>query len=173
MPSAKNVELVKELRKVIGQYSDFFLTEYKGLSVADFTELRKKLRESGAVYQVIKNNIFKLALNNEKVEGLDEKLVGPNAVLFTSDPVSGAKVLTDFLKDKAKAEKIAIKAGYSEGKVVGEDYVKALSTLPSREELLSKLLRTLKNPASRFVRVLQNPVQKLTFAIKAIADKQQ
>lgn len=173
MPSARNQELVKELRSVIGQYSDFFVTEYKGLSVADLTELRNKLRESGAVYQVVKNNIFKIALNNEEINGLDEKLVGPNAIVFANDAVAGAKVLKDFLKDKTKAEKLKVKAGYAEGQIVDSAYIQALADLPSKEELLSKFLGTLKNPLNRFVRVLNNPLQKFTFALKAIAEKQQ
>ncbi len=171
MPSDKKVRLVQEIAKVLDGYSDFFITENKGLSVADITELRSKLRENGAVYQVMKNNLLKIALNNKSIDGLDSFLVGPNAILFAEDPVGSAKVLRDYLKDKAKKDKLEIKAGFTEGRVVDKQYINSLASLPSREELLSKLLGTMKNPATRLVKVLKNPLQKFAFALKAIADK--
>ena len=173
MPSPAKVEMVKKLQEVINEYSDFFVTGYNGLSVADISDLRDKLREHGAVYQIVKNNIFKIALNNEKIEGLDEILVGPNAIVFTGDSVSSAKILKEFTKNKEMAEKVKIKMGYAEGKVIDDQYVKALADLPSKEELLAKLLGTMLNPATRLVRVLKNPLQKLTFALNAIAEQKQ
>jgi large subunit ribosomal protein L10 len=173
MPSQKKIDAVKEIQNIISSYSDFFVTEFRGLTVADITDLRRKLRENGAVYQVIKNNILKVALSNKSIEGLDHFLVGPNAFLFTKDPVSSAKVLKEKFKDKLFAEKIKIKGGYTEGKVIDKSYVEALADLPSKNELLGKMLGTLKNPASRLVKVLNNPLQKFAFALKAIADKKQ
>lgn len=171
MPSQRNVNLVDKFQDVIKKYPDFFVTENKGMSVADISELRDKLRSNGAVYQVIKNNLFKIALNNVGISGLDEVLVGPNAVLFAEDPVGAAKTLKEFLKDKAKAEKVEIKAGFTEGQVVNKKYVDALASLPSKEELLAKLLGTMLNPMNRLVRVLNNPMQKFVIALKAIAEK--
>jgi large subunit ribosomal protein L10 len=171
MPSQKKMEMVEELRSVIQKYTDFFITDYKGMNVSDMTEFRSKLRENGAVYQIIKNNIFKIALENEQIAGLDEVLVGPNAILFAEDPVSAAKVVQEFLKDKKKAEKLQLKAAFTEGRVVDQDYIKKLAELPSKEELLSKLLGTLKNPMNRMVRVLNNPLQKFVFGLKAVSEK--
>ncbi|HCL58198.1 MAG TPA: 50S ribosomal protein L10 [Spirochaetia bacterium] len=162
MPSKKNKEALVQLDKVLNQYPDFFITEFRGLTVADITGLRTKLRETGCVYQIVKNNILKIALNNKSIAELDSVLVGPNAVLFAADPISAAKVLKEFLKEKANTDKLKIKAGVSEGKIVDSAYINQLGDLPSKEELLSRLLR-----------VLNNPVQKLAVALKAIADKEE
>ena len=162
MPSSKKLDLAKQFGDALKSYSDFFITGYKGLTVADVTELRSKLREKGAVYQIVKNNVFKIALNNKSVQGLDEVLVGPNAILFANDLVSSAKVVKDFLKEKTRAEKIEIKGGYYEGKVVDHKYIEALADLPTKEELLV-----------RFVWGLKSPLQKMAVALKAIADQKQ
>mgnify|MGYP001213277883 CR=1 FL=1 len=162
MPSKKKLDLANQFNKALKEYSDFFITGYKGLTVADVTELRTKLREKGAVYQIVKNNVFKIALNNQSVAGLDEFLTGPNAILFANDLISSAKVIKDFLKDKTRAEKLKIKGGFHEGKVVDTQYIEDIANLPSREELLT-----------RFVWGLKSPLQKMVVALKAIEEKKQ
>lgn len=160
MPSQQNQDMVKDFQTTIEKYKDFVVTANKGLSVADVTELRAKLREKGAVYHIVKNNIFKIALNNRGIAGLDNLLIGPNAVVFTNDAASSAKVLKEFLKDKVKAERLEIKAGFNEGKVVDKKYVEVLADLPTKEELIV-----------RFIWGLRNPIQKFAYGLKALSDK--
>lgn len=134
------------------------VTDYRGLSVAQVTELRKQLREAGVEYKVLKNNLVKRATAQTELSALDEHLTGPTAVAFSQDDiVSAAKVIHEFAK---KNDALEIKAGVVEGTIVGADEIKALATLPSREGLLSMLLS-----------VLQAPMRNFALAVKAVADQ--
>ncbi|MDR6226973.1 50S ribosomal protein L10 [Desmospora profundinema] len=136
------------------------LTDYRGLTVAEMNELRKRLREAGVEYQVLKNTMTRRATAETNYSELDEHLVGPTAIAFsTDDVVAPAKVLHQFAKDHKNLE---IKAGIVEGRVVGVDELKALADLPSREGLLSMLLS-----------VLQAPMRNFALAVKAVSDKEE
>lgn len=134
------------------------LTDYRGLDVAEVTELRKSLREAGVEYKVLKNTLVRRATSEVELTDLDEFLTGPTAIAFSNDDVvAPAKILADFAK---KHEALEIKVGVLEGKVVNVDEVKALADLPSREGLLSMLLN-----------VLQAPMRNMALAVKAVAEK--
>jgi len=136
------------------------VADYRGLNVTQVTELRKQLREAGVEFQVLKNSLVRRATAAAELSELDEVLVGPTAVAFsTEDAVIPAKIINDFAK---KNDALKIKGGVVEGKVVGVDQIKALAVLPSRDGLLSMLLS-----------VLQAPVRNFALAVKAVAEKEE
>ncbi|MCM3638532.1 50S ribosomal protein L10 [Sporosarcina luteola] len=136
------------------------VVDYRGLNVSQVTELRKQLREAGIDFKVYKNSMSRRAAETAGLEGLNEHLVGPNAIAFsTEDVVAPAKILNDFAK---KNDKLEIKAGVIEGNVASVEDIKALAELPSREGLLSMLLS-----------VLQAPMRNFALATKAVAEQKE
>jgi large subunit ribosomal protein L10 len=136
------------------------VVDYRGLNVAEVTELRKQLREAGVDFKVYKNTMTRRAAESVDLAGLNEVLTGPNAIAFsTEDVVAPAKIINDFAK---KHEALEIKAGVIEGNLATVEDIKALAELPSREGLLSMLLS-----------VLQAPIRNLALAAKAVADQKE
>lgn len=134
---AQKQEEVSKLAEKIKSAKLVLLTDYRGITVTDVTNLRADLRKSNTEYSVIKNNITRRALQEAGIEGLDEYLVGPTAVILNSeDYLPGIKAIYKFAKNN---DFYKIKAGVIDGKVVSVDEIKTLAKLPSREELLSKL----------------------------------
>ena len=129
------------------------LVDYRGLTVAEDTELRKQLREAGIIYKVCKNTMMKRAFEGTDFAGLDEYLEGPSAIAISKDDATApARIICKFAKT---AEKLEVKAGVVEGQVYDVNGVKALSQIPSREELLSKLLGSIQSPIANFARVIK------------------
>ena len=121
--------------------------------------------------RVVKNRLAKLALENAGLPIPDEHLKGPSAFAFSvDDPVSGPKTLTEFIKGN---DKISIKCGLFEGVILDVNGVKALAEMPSREELLGRLLADLKSPPAKFAMALKATVNKLGYVLKAVADKKE
>ncbi|MCL6573734.1 MAG: 50S ribosomal protein L10 [Bacillus sp. (in: Bacteria)] len=136
------------------------VVDYRGLTVAELTELRKQLREAGVEFKVYKNSMTRRAAEAAELTGLNESLTGPNAIAFsTEDVIAPAKILNDFAK---KHEALEIKAGVIEGNIATVEEVQALAALPSREGLLSMLLS-----------VLQAPIRNLALVTKAIAEQKE
>lgn len=136
------------------------VADYRGLNVAQVTELRKQLREAGIEFQVLKNSLVRRATEGADLAELNSILTGPTAIAFSNeDAVAPAKILNDFAK---KNEALKLKGGVVEGKVVGMEQIKALAELPSREGLLSMLLS-----------VLQAPVRNFALAVKAVGDQKE
>lgn len=136
------------------------VVDYRGLNVAQVTELRKQLREAGIEFQVLKNSLLRRAAAAAELTELNEVLSGPSAIAFSvDDVVAPAKILNDFAK---KNDALELKGAVVEGRVIGVEEVKALAELPSREGLLSMLLS-----------VLQAPVRNFALAVKAVADKEE
>ncbi|MVP02268.1 50S ribosomal protein L10 [Paenibacillus lutrae] len=157
---AEKEQIVSDLSDKLRESSCTIVADYRGLNVAQVTELRKKLREAGIEFAVLKNSMVRRATANTELTELDAHLTGPTAIAFSKDDVvSPAKILNDFAK---KNDSLSIKAGVVEGKVVDVAQIKALADLPSREGLLSMLLS-----------VLQAPVRNFALAVKAVADKQE
>ena len=139
-------EDVKDAQSVV-------MVDYRGLTVAQDTELRKQLREAGIIYKVCKNTMMKRAFEGTDFAGLAEYLEGPSAMAVSKDDATApARILCKFAKE---AEKLEVKAGVVEGKVYDEAGVEALSAIPSREELLSKLLGSIQSPIANFARVIK------------------
>ncbi len=171
MPTPEKIEQVNQIKEKLKEYDNFIVTDYRGLTVEQITKLRKKLMEHGVVYQVLKNNLVKIALKESNIEGVDEYLFGPTAIAFAKeDSVTPSKIIVDFTKE---ANKLKVRGAYSEGKAVNENAVIALSKLPSKEVLLSKLLGGLKSPLTCLANVLNGPVRNLAYALKQVSEKKQ
>jgi len=161
-------EIVKELKDKLLATKGAVLTNYRGLTVAMDTKMRRKLREAGVEYRVVKNTMTRIAAHDAGIDGLDKYLEGPTAIaLSVTDPVAPAKVLADFIREN-KLQVLEIKAGLVEGKVVDVDGVKALASLPPREVLIAQLLGTMQAPIAGFVRVLGGVPSNLVYALEAI-----
>ena len=147
------------------------LVDYKGINVAQSTQLRARSRESGVDFVVAKNTLTKRAADQAGVEGLDDLLVGPTAIAFSEDPVVGAKLMAEFA---AQVESFVLKGGLLEGgRVLDEAEVVALSRLPGREQLLAQVVGGISSPLTGFVTVLNNTVQGLVVALGQIAEQKQ
>lgn len=170
MPSQKNVHELAEITKGFADSKSVILTEYAGLTVKEQTELRNIAGKEAGVFMVAKNNLIKRALEDKKdiLSGIDTFLSGPTAVLFTKDPVAGAKIATKFAEDH---DKLKIKSGIVDGKVVSVAEITTLSKLPSREQLIASLLAQLQAPAQALVRQLNAPIQNLVYGLEAIKAK--
>ncbi|KHD85749.1 50S ribosomal protein L10 [Bacillus ginsengihumi] len=153
-------QVVDEIATKLKSSVSTVVVDYRGLNVAEVTELRKQLREAGVEFKVYKNTMTRRAADSVDLSGLNEVLVGPNAIAFSNeDVVAPAKILNDFAK---KHEALEIKAGVIEGNVASAEDIKALADLPSREGLLSMLLS-----------VLQAPIRNFALAAKAVADQKE
>jgi large subunit ribosomal protein L10 len=149
---ADKEQLLSEYEAGLKGASHAFVMSYQGIKVPQVTALREKVRQSGGQYVVVKNTLALRAIDGAALSALKDHFTGPTAVAFTdTDPVSLAKALTEFAKD---VPAIQFKGGVVEGRAIGADQVKDIAALPSREELIAKLLFLVQSPISRFVRVL-------------------
>lgn len=145
----KKAEQVEKLSKELQQVSSLVVTTYSKLTVAQDYELRKTLRASGAKYAVVKNTLAERAAKGTKAEGVLKDLAGVTSIAYTSgDPVALAKALSKYAKDNPE---FTFKAGVVEGRVISIDEIKALATMPSKEEIYAKLLFLINAPAQRLV----------------------
>jgi len=149
--------VVAEIAAEVAKSQTIVVAEYRGIGVASMTILRKQARESGVYLRVLKNTLARRAVQDTPFAGLADKLVGPLVYGFSEDPVAAAKVLQNFAK---KDDKIVVKAGSFDGKVLNAAEVAQLASIPSRDELLSKLLYVMKAPVSGFVRGLAALAEK-------------
>lgn len=169
MPSAKNTEALEQIKADLTDVQAVWVVDYRGLTVKESQELRRSIRESGAIMKVYKNTLMQIALKEMEMSEMDQVLSGPSAFIFADgDPVASAKTIRDFAK---KNETLVIKGGIMDGGFVDADAVQKIASLPSREELIAKLLGSLQNPMSQIVRVLKGPAEKLARTIGAIADQ--
>ena len=150
--------IVQEISDNIKDAQSLVVVDYRGLTVAEDTELRKALREAGITYKVYKNTLVKRAIAGTEFESLSDSLEGPNAfAISTTDATAPARVLAEFAK---KAPKLEIKAGVVEGTFYDENGMKAISSIPSREVLLGRLLGSMQSPITNFARVLNQIAEK-------------
>jgi large subunit ribosomal protein L10 len=168
IPTAEKEQAIQELADLVARSKGAILTDYRGFTVAEITELRKRLRDQGAVYHVVKNTLFKRAL--EDSEGLTPYLEGPTAIAFAlQDPVAPAKAILDFIREKRKG---VVKAGYIEGVVYTEPQVGELSKLPPRDVLIAQVVGGIQSPISGLVGALSGIISNFVFTLQAIVDKQ-
>jgi len=162
--------LIDDLREQFGQSAHAIVVDFKGLSVPAVTEFRRKVRQAGSSYRVVKNTLALRALKDTPLESLAPQFDGTTGVAYTGqDPVALAKVLVDFAKDNPS---LVVKAGLvSGGQILDANGVKALSTMPSLNELRGKLVGLLQSPASRLVRLLGMPPTQTVRVLKARAEK--
>jgi large subunit ribosomal protein L10 len=153
-------QIVAEIAEKFRASKSTVIVDYRGLNVAEITELRKQLREAGVEFKVYKNTLTRRALAEVGLEGLNDVLTGPNAIAFSNeDVVAPAKILSEFAKNH---EALEIKAGVIEGNIATLEEINALAKLPSREGLLSMLLS-----------VLQAPIRNFALVTKAVAEKKE
>ncbi len=169
MNKQQKQEQVAEFGTKLSAAEAAFLVDYRGLNVEEVNDLRRKLRNVGVEYRVVKNTLLRIAIQETGMKGLDPYLEGPTAIAIVNDePVSTAKVLADFAKDNKKFE---LKAGWVDGQIFSANDVQRLSLLPSREVLLAKLLGSLSAPASNLVGVLAAVPRSFVQALAAIQEK--
>ena len=166
MPRKEKELIVDDLSNKINTTNGVVLTEYQGLTVAEISELRAKLRPLQCEYKVIKNTLSRLAVKKSGIADLEKFLKGPTAVAIEKgDPVSVSKVLIDFSKEHTK---LKLKAGLLGGKILTPADIKMLASLPSREALIAKLLGTMNAPITSFVRVLNAVPRSMVLVLEAI-----
>jgi large subunit ribosomal protein L10 len=163
----KKEAVVAEVAKQVSTAQAIVLAENRGMPVSDMTQLRAKARASGVYFRVVKNTLVRRAVAGTPFEKLSDKMVGPLAYGISRDPVAVAKVLNDFAKTH---EKFVIMAGAMPGTVMSTKDVAALAALPSREELIAKLMGTMQAPIARFVRTLNEVPGKFVRTLAAVRD---
>ena len=159
--------IVAEVSAQVANAQAIIMAEYRGMEVGQMTQLRTKARAAGIYFRVIKNSLVRRAVADTPYAGLAEHMVGPLAYGISSDPVAAAKVLHEFSKDN---EKFVIKLGAMGESVMSREEVTALASLPSRDELLSKLLGTMQAPVAKFVQTLNEVPTKFVRGLAAVRD---
>ena len=169
MNRTQKQESVKKFAERMKGAKTFLLADYCGLTVKQMTNLRQKLHASKSSMNVIQNRLFKRALKELAIDGLEKYLKGPTAFAFSdSDPVQPAKVLVEFAKGN---EKLKVRVGFMDKKLLTVKMIEELASLPSREILLAKFLGSLNSPATNLVGVLSAVPRQLVTALNAIKDK--
>jgi len=162
---------IDELREKLGTARSAVLTDFRGLSVAEITELRTLCRKSAVEYKVVKNTLAKIAIKDTELQGLAACLEGPTAVAFSrEDPMAPSRVLTTWGKSRPT---FAIKGGVVEGRVVSPEEIKALATLPPREVLLAQVAGAFNAPIQALVNVLAGPIRALASVLDQIHQHQE
>lgn len=158
---------IEEVSALVAKANAIVVAEYRGLDVESVTRLRRQARGAGVQLRVLKNTLARRAVTGTPFAGLSDRLVGPLVYGMGPDPVAVAKVLSNFAKD---SEKLVIKAGAMHNFVMDEAGVKALATMPSREELLAKLMATMQAPIGQFVRTLNEVPSRFVRTLAAVRD---
>ena len=158
---------IEEVSALVAKAGSIVVAEYRGLDVDAVTRLRKEARSQGVQLRVLKNTLARRAMTGTSYSGLADRLVGPLVYGFSVDPVSAAKVIAKFAKDN---EKLVVKAGAMPNQVLDDAGIKALATMPSREELLAKLMATMNAPITQFVRTLNEVPARFVRTVAAVRD---
>jgi len=166
----EKAELIETLQTTLNDSTTVVVAHQVGMTVAESSDLRAKMREAGAGFKVTKNRIAKLALNDTPHTALESMFTGPTAIGTSTDPVAAAKVLVEYAKGN---DKLTIVGGSMDGKSLDKAGVEALAKLPSLDELRGKLVGILQAPAAKIVRVAQAPAGKVARVIKARSDQLQ
>ena len=169
MPAQSKLDMLAKVSESLEASKGLFVIDYRGLTVKEAEELRHSLRENGAVMKVYKNNIVKIALEKAGLPAIDDVLVGTTAcVFYENDPVDAAKVVKEASK---KFNKLEFRGGITDGVVVNAEQAIAIADLPTREELIAKVVGCISNPLSGFVRVCNGDAQGLVTALDALVDQ--
>ncbi|MBB3953361.1 MULTISPECIES: 50S ribosomal protein L10 [Novosphingobium] len=168
MDRSQKAESVAQLNAVFNEVGVVVVTRNLGLTVAQSTVLRGKIREAGATYKVAKNRLAKLAAQDTDYAGIGDLLTGPTALAWSVDPVAAAKAVVDFAKT---TDKIEIVGGSLGNVVLDADGVKALASMPSLDELRAKLIGLVQAPATKLAQLTTAPAAKLARVFQAYADK--
>ena len=162
--------VVAEVAKVVAGAQAIIMVENRGMPVADMTQLRAKARASGVYFRVVKNTLVRRAVEKTPFESLAQSMIGPLAYGIGPDPVAVAKVLNDFAKGH---DKFVITGGAMPGQTMSAKQIAALANLPSRNELISKLMGTMQAPVAKLVRTMNEVPSKFVRALAAVRDARQ
>jgi len=163
--------VVSQIREKLSSAQVAILTDYRGLTVAEMNQLRKKFRESNVEFRVVKNTLTLLAAKSIGLEELQDYLKGPTAIAFgMEDPVVPAKIISEFSKDHKALE---VKGGLLEGKIIPIEKIKELAELPPKEQLLAKLAGAMNSPIVMLVNVLNAPIRDFVYALDALRRKKE
>lgn len=162
--------IIDDVSAQVAKAQAIVVAEYRGLDVASITELRRKARDAGVYLRVLKNTLVRRALNETPFEKLTDQLVGPLIYGISEDPVAAAKVMNDFAKAN---EALVLKGGAMPNALITIDGIKALASLPSRDELLAKLLGTMQAPVAKFVQTLNEVPSKFVRTVAALKDQRE
>ena len=163
-------EVVAEIAARLTKAQAIVLAEYRGLEVGDMTQLRAKARASGVFLRVLKNTLARRAVTGTPFEKLADHMVGPLAYGISDDPISAAKVMHEFAKSN---DKLVVKAGSLANQVMTAKEVGSLATMPSREQLIAKLMGTMQAPIVKFVQTLNEVPTKFVRSLAAVRDQKQ
>ena len=162
--------VVAETSAEVAKAQVIVVAEYRGLEVGKITALRKQAREGGVYLRVLKNTLARRAVEGTPFAGLADQMVGPLIYGMSPDPVAAAKVLSAFAKDN---DKLVLKAGAMPNFLMDASGVKALASMPSRDELIAKLMATMQAPITQFVRTLNEVPGKLVRTLAAVRDQKE
>lgn len=166
MKKTSKPEMVEALKGAIAEQRGVVIAEYRGVTVAEMTSLRKKLREVNAEFRVVKNTLIRRAAEGTPFGALSGNFKGPTAIaLAHGDPVALAKAMKEYA---AASPKIAVRAGFLDGRVLSAAEVQALADVPSREVLLSRLVGGLQSPLARLAQALSDSPRKLVYVLESI-----
>jgi large subunit ribosomal protein L10 len=166
MPKPEKLAAVEALTAQMNEASSYILVDFRGLSVAESRELRTRIRSAGGQLRVVKNTLAKRAAAEAGLEGLDSLLQGPTAIAFSrDDPAVLAKTIQGFIKEK---KKLSMKGGFLQEQLLSGSQVERLATLPSREELVGKLVGGLAAPLYGLAGVLNGPIRGLAVALEQV-----
>jgi len=167
VPNEAKVRSVESLRERLDGIQSAVLTEYRGLTVRQLSDLRKQLNGAAAEYKVLKNRLTRLAVRGSALDPLGAHLKGPTGLVVTrKDPVAVAKALQAFVRTNPA---LTIKVGLVEGKILQPEEIRALADLPSREALRGQLVGAIQGPLSQLVSLLQAPLRELAYVLEARA----
>ena len=167
MLRARKTEIVEHLKGVFSDAGVIVVAHYKGLSVAEVSDLRRGMRDAGAAFRVTKNTLARIALADTPYATLDRLFIGPTAIAYSADPIAAPKAAVDFAK---RNDKLAIVGGALPGNLLSPEQVRALADLPAIDALRAKLAGLLATPAARLIGVLQAPGAQLARVLAARAE---
>jgi large subunit ribosomal protein L10 len=169
MKKAEKEQLVSELRDKLKTAQSLYYTDFTGLNVKRMTELRRRLKRAGIDYVVIKNTLALRAVNESGLVG--EKLKGPTGLVVGKDPVTAARLLTEFAKEFE--DRPAMKGGLLQGKAINNAQLKRMASLPSREQMLADLAASMQSPMAAFVGALSGPLYMFAGALDALKSQRE
>ena len=169
MDRSQKADAVAQLNNVFNEAGVVVVTRNLGLTVAESTDLRAKMREAGATYQVAKNRLAKIALKDTDYAGIEEYLTGPTALAYSEDPVAAAKAVVEFAKSN---DRIEVVGGSMGSQVLDEAGVRSLASMPSLDELRGTLIGLVNAPATKIAQVVNAPANKLARVFGAYGAKE-
>lgn len=164
MDRSEKEGLVSEMREILQQAGAVVVTRQVGLTVAEVTTLRRNMREAQAEYKVLKNTLAQIAVKGTQLEGITSMLQGPTALAYSADPLAAVKAAMKFANSN---DKIKVVGGFMNGQILSESEIKILATLPSLDELRSKLIALVQAPATKLAILLKEPATRVARVISA------